>query len=609
MKHRIVLFLKLSFTALLAAAQSFTAKIEPVGGYYRLTFTVASNHAEGFTPPNLSAFEKLSGPMTSTFSSYQMVNGRSSHESSTTFTYILSAKKSGNLTIGAASVKVNGKVLHSAPVTLHATAGSTAGSGSQSGQGRQGRSEDDEPIEVQQAGSAVTQRDLFIDVTPSRTRVMEQEAVLLTYRIHSRVGVGLANTQLTTKPDFKGLISHELPLPGNQIQTTIEQRNGTTYRTGTILQYVIFPQQAGKLTIPSITFDCTVVQQDHTLDLADAFFNGGGSIGVQVRRTVSEAHLQIDSLPQPKPAAFAGAVGRFSLSGKVLNPTLRTNDVATYRLTVKGVGNLRLITPPVVTFPQDFDSYDAKTTDQTKVTAEGLDGQLTFDYTFVPRNVGKYTIPAIEFAYYDTETHSYRTLRTQPVELQVEKGERSNDDVDRQLALLRSDIRDIHTAQHTGGPSQSFVWGSWAYRLLEAILLAAFALAAWLLRRMQSRRADVTTRKRSRAAKTALARLDKAEKSLQADTRQGYAEIGAALSGFLCDALNLQTAETDKEHALPLLLQRGADAATAEAFFQVVDDCQYAQYAPASDTEADECLQRARHTVGQLAGQLGRKVH
>ena len=266
MKQRIVLFLTLSLTALLAAAQSFTAKVEPAGGYYRLTFTVASDGVEDFTPPNLSAFEKLSGPMPSTFSSFQMINGRTSHESSTTYTYILSPKKSGKLTIGPATVKVKGKVLRSAPITLHATAANPSGSGSQSGQKQQGRNEDDEQIEVQQAGSAVSQRDLFIDMTPSRTRVMEQEAVLLTYRIHVRVGVGLSNTQLTTKPDFKGLISHELPLPGSQIQMTVERHNGTTYRTGTILQYVIFPQQAGKLTIPSITFDCTVVQQDRTLN-------------------------------------------------------------------------------------------------------------------------------------------------------------------------------------------------------------------------------------------------------------------------------------------------------------------------------------------------------
>lgn len=210
----------------------------------------------------------------------------------------------------------------------------------------------------------MTQRDLFIDVTPNRTRIREQEAVLLTYRIHVRAGVALSNTSLTQKPDFKGLISQEIPLPGNQIQTTIEHRGGATYRTGTILQYVVFPQKAGRITIPSITFDCAVLQQDHTMDLADAFFNGGGTVGVQVRRKVPEITLQVDALPQPKPANFSGAVGKFNLQGKLLTPNVRTNDVATYRITLNGLGNMKLISAPTVNFPKDFDTYDPKTNEK-----------------------------------------------------------------------------------------------------------------------------------------------------------------------------------------------------------------------------------------------------
>lgn len=419
-------------------AQSFKAHIEDVGGYYRLTFTIASNDANNFTPPSLSNFEVLSGPSTSTFSNYQIINGHASHSETTTFTYILSARKSGKITIGPASIRVNGKSVHSNSVTLNAQANHSASNGPHSPNVGTNNS-------VQQAGSSVTNNDLFIDVTPSRTTVHEQEAVLLTYRIHARVGVGLSNTSLTQKPDFKGLISQEIPLPGNQIQTYIEHRNGRTYRTGTILQYVVFPQTSGKLTIPSITFDCAVVQQDNTMDLADAFFNGGGTISVQVRRSVAPITLQVEALPQPRPAKFSGAVGKFNIQAQLLNKTIKTNDVATYRITLNGLGNLKLISAPQVKFPSDFDTYDAKTTDNTKATANGLHGQLTFDYTFVPRNVGDYAIPATEFVFFDTESNSYKTIRTQAITLHVEKGERSNADVDKQLALLKSDIRPLHT--------------------------------------------------------------------------------------------------------------------------------------------------------------------
>ena len=242
-------------------AQSFTAKIEDIGGYYRLSFTVSSCSASNFTPPSLSAFEVLSGPNESTFRNYQIVNGRSSSSESTTYTYILSARQSGRINIGAASVHVGGKTLRSNAISVNAKKGSEQ-NGSHGGQQGGRGSQTIDNGGVQQAGSAVTQRDLFIDVTPNRTRIREQEAVLLTYRIHVRAGVALSNTSLTQKPDFKGLISQEIPLPGNQIQTTIEHRGGATYRTGTILQYVVFPQKAGTFIYNPALFFFSGIKQE-----------------------------------------------------------------------------------------------------------------------------------------------------------------------------------------------------------------------------------------------------------------------------------------------------------------------------------------------------------
>lgn len=576
-------------------AQSFSGKIEDVGGYYRLTYTVTSSDAQGFTPPSLAAFDVLSGPSTSTFSSYQMVNGRSSHSETTSYTYILSAKKGGRITIGPASIRVGGRTLHSRPLTLNARVGQSGGASGSSSHARGGAQP--EPDDLQQAGSSVTQRDLFIDVTPSRTRVKEQEAVLLTYRIHARVGVGLANTQLTQKPDFKGLISQEIPLPGNQIQTNIEHRGGTTYRTGTILQYVIFPQQSGRLDIPSIKFDCTVIQQDHSMDFADAFFNGGGNIGVQVSRTVPVTSIQVEPLPQPKPAGFSGAVGRFTIEGKVINPQVRTNDVATYRITLNGLGNLKLITPPKVTFPNDFDSYDAKTNENTRVTANGLTGQLTFDYTFVPRNVGRYTIPAIEFVYFDTESGAYKTIRTAPVTLDVKKGARSNADVDKQLALLRSDIRDIHPAG-SAGSSWSLGWGSGLYWLLLVLICALCGAALYGGQRYARALGNVAHRRSSGAARQARQRLREAERLLTSPRASDfYAAVSKALTGFVADLCNAEQASLGREQIRQLLTDRGVAEADVKAFDSVLETCEYAQFAPGADTQRQALYDEALRLI------------
>lgn len=602
MLRKILIMLAVLILPLQAWSQRFSASIEDVGGYYRLSFTINASGVSGFTPPSLSAFEILSGPSSYSSSSYQMINGKTSHSESTTYTYVLSARKSGHVTIGPASISVNGRTVRSNSISVNVQGGGGQGGNASGGQSNHQASTSQQASSgVQQAGSPVTQRDLFIDVTPSRTRVKEQEAVLLTYRIHSRVGVGLSNTSLMQKPDFKGLISQELPLPGNQIQTSLERRGNATYRTGTILQYVVFPQKSGNIVIPSITFNCAVVQQDNTMDLADLFFNGGGTMSVQVKRTVPQITLHVDPLPSPRPANFSGAVGKFSISSKMLNPTVKTNDVATYRITLSGLGNLKLITAPTINFPKDFDTYDAKTNDNTKVSTSGLHGELTFDYTFVPRNVGDYTIPSVSFVYFDTATNSYQTLHTQPIHLHVAKGERSNADVDKQLALLKSDIRPLHEIE-TGS---IFAWGKAGFWVLVALwIIAAFAVwcftNAW-----NASRADVIGRKQRNAGKQTMKRLRAAQAILSGKaTGDFHAAVINALHGFIADTFNIGQADLSTERIQAELSERGIDASLTDRLLKLIETCQYAQYAPGSSQDKQATFDEAVSVINSLTHEL-----
>lgn len=598
MSRKILYLLVALLLPLQGLAQRFTASIEDVGGYYRLSFTINALGATNFTPPSLAAFDILNGPSSYTSSNYQMINGKTSHSESKTFTYILSAHKSGRITIGPASISVNGRTIHSNPISINVKGNSSQGGSASRQNSSHANTQQQEGNGVQQSGSPVTQRDLFIDVTPSRTRVKEQEAVLLTYRIHSRVGVGLSNTSLMQKPDFKGLISQELPIPGNQIQTSLEHRGGTTYRTGTILQYVVFPQKSGNIVIPSITFNCAVIQQDNTMDLADLFFNGGGTMSVQVKRTVPQITLHVDPLPSPRPTNFSGAVGKFSLNGKVLNPTVKTNDVATYRITLSGLGNLKLITAPIVEFPKDFDTYDAKTNDNTKVSANGLHGELTFDYTFVPRNVGDYTIPAVNFVYFDTSTNSYQTIHTQPIHLHVAKGERSNADVDKQLALLKSDIRPLHEAD-----SESiFAWGKMGFWLLIALWIASF-IGVWnFTNAWNTDRADIIGRRQRNAGKQTIKRLRTAQSILTGKSQGDFhAAIMNALNGFIADTFNIGQSDINTESIQALLTQRGTDAILIDRLLKLIENCQYAQYAPGSSQDKQATYDEAVDVINSLS--------
>lgn len=602
LRHTLYLFVLTLLFALPATAQTFKASVEDLGGQYRVVFTVTDNDAEDFTPPSLADFDVLSGPYTSSMSSYQFINGKASHTSSKTYTYILAPRRAGNLTIGAASVRVGGKTLRTRPVSVKSSGASTANQGgnTQGGGAAQGRAAQPEP-QLQEAGASVSQRDLFIDVTPSRTKVREQEAVLLTYRVHARSGVGLSQTSLTQKPDFKGLISQEIPLAVNQIEMHNETRGGVLYKAGTILQYVVFPQQSGRITIPSITFSTTVVQQQRDIDLIDAFFNGGGMVGVEVRRTVKPITLDVSKLPEPKPANFSGAVGKFMMKGAVQTPNVRTNDVATYRITLNGLGNLKLITPPNVSFPKDFETFDPKTSDNTKVTAQGLHGELTFDYTFVPRNVGQYTIPATEFVFFNTETGEYQTLHTEPVTLDIKKGTKSTSDVDRQLALLNSDIRAARTPEQP----TLLAWGSGAYILVYLLVALVGVVALVVAGKYSAASLNLTERRKRGAGRAAERRLRDAKKWLAgSDTAPFYDEVTAALTRFVSDTFNVGQGELGEDRIRALFAERGVDEALTQRFVSLIEECRFAQYAPGAGENRQTIYDEASALINELQSAL-----
>lgn len=72
---------------------------------------------------------------------------------------------------------------------------------------------------------------------------------------------------------------------------------------------------------------------------------------------------------------------------------MKAGEPVTLRVVVGGNGNLKLLKQPVVGFPKDFDKYDAKVIDKTRLTANGVEGNMIYDFLAVPRNQGTYTIP------------------------------------------------------------------------------------------------------------------------------------------------------------------------------------------------------------------------
>lgn len=565
-----------------------------VGDKFRVQFTVNTQNVSNFSAPDFKGFSVIYGPSTSTQSSFQMINGKTSQSSSITYTYILLAQNSGTFTIGAATVHSEGATIHSNSVKVKVVAAGKGGGNPQQQQyygnngGQQRQQSNSCSNQPSSTANHISAEDLFMTATASRTSIYEQEAVLVTYKLYARVDL----IQLEGKlPTLDGFQIQEIPLPRNK-QLTFETYKGRDYSSVVWSQYVLFPQKSGTLTIPPITYEGVVRFQNTAIDPFEAYFNGtGGVIEVKKNITTPAITLHVSPLPE-KPEGFSGAVGHFSVSSSINGTEVSTNDAVSIKLNVAGSGNMKLIGTPVLEWPKDFETYDPKVTDDFSLTTSGLKGTKTFEFLAVPRHPGKYTIPAAKFIYFDTATHSYKTLTTEPYTINVKKGQGGggqsvNYTGQEDVNELAKDIRFIkQTDGRMVTPGDAF-FGSLKYWLCYLIPLLLFFVALVIGQKSLKANANVARSRGKKANKKAVKRL-KTAKTLLEQKKQGdfYDEVMRALWGYIADKLNMPQESLNKDNIQTELTGRQVPQELIDQFIKSLNDCEFARYAPSSDVDA-----------------------
>lgn len=587
--RKIIFLLLLTVTAWQMQAANkvtFTASAPDVvvsGDQFRLEFTVNTQQVKDFRAPSISGFDVLMGPSRSQQSSTQIINGKVSSSRSITFTYILMAGKEGTYTIPAASIEAEGEKIFSNSIQIKVLPADQSTGGNAGG--KQGGVSSSRS---QQAGSKITKDDLFITATASKTTVHEQEAILLTYKVYTLVNL----RQLYGKmPDLKGFHTQEVQLP-QQKTFKLEHYKGRNYNTTVWSQYILFPQQTGKLEIPSITFDGVIAQQTFSEDPFDAFFNGGGYVEVKKKIVTPKLTINVEPLPA-KPANFSGGVGDFKISSSINATEVKTNDAVTIKLTLSGVGNMKLINTPEVKFPQDFEIYDPKVTDNYDLTNNGLSGTKTFEYLAIPRHAGNFTIPPIEFTYFDLKSNSYKTLKTQAYNLKVEKGQGNADQVisdftnKESVKVLGKDIRFIKLGDTTLYPKGKFFFGTVGYYLWYIIPLLLFVVFVILYRNRAKENANVAKMKTKKANKVATKRMKLAGKLLAENKKnEFYDEVLKALWGYISDKLSIPVSQLSKDNIEAELAKYGVSEELVKEFIAALNECEFARYAPGNESEA-----------------------
>ena len=598
--NRILLILSV-LTTLVVSSFAQTVRLQApdvceVGRRINVSYVVDTQDVEDIQVGEFPGFELLYGPSTSSQSSFQMVNGKTTHSSTITFTYVLLAEKEGDYTLPSASVKVNGKTIRSGTAAIQVLPSSGASQGASSGRGSASQNH-------RHADGDLSDSDLFITATASKSKIFEQEAVVLTYKLYTLVNVRQLSGDM---PELDGFHCQELNSKA-QMQLKYERYNGRNYGTAIWRQYVLFPQKSGRMTIPSISFDAEVEVTNPNADPFDIFF-GGGSLTQMLRKTLRTPEIEIDvtPLPLPAPSNFSGAVGKFSMTGSLTPEQLDANDAASMRIVISGQGNMKLMKAPVVDAPKDFEVYTPKETDKTSNTAGGAKGNVVFDYVIVPRHGGKYSIPPVEFVYFNPESEKYVTLRTDSFHLAVAKGNpvaggpsaREKED----LRVLSSDIHYINIRKADIRERVDGFFGTASYIMIHVGATALFLVLLAIFYRRAKANADIARKRGKRAGKDATKRLKLARKLLKNhEAGPFYEETLRALLGYAGDKLNIPMTHLSKENVREALSARGVEESLIRQYMDVLESCEFARFAPGDPMATmDKIYESATQAINNL---------
>ena len=608
MRKFVLTFIYFAMAAAAALAQ-VTFKIEAprqaeVGQQIRVRYVANTTDVEDIQVNDFNGFKVAYGPSTSRSSNFSMINGKTTQSSTLTFTYVLVATQEGTHKLPEATITVDGKSIKSNSASIEVLPASNSGNGNNHNGGQGGQSAQSGRSGGASSGTSsqnIGAKDLYMTVTANKTKVYEQEAVLLTYKLYTLVNIQQIAGEI---PQLDGFHVQELDAK-QQMSLKYERVNGRNYGTAIWRQYVLFPQKSGKLKIPSVTFDTQIEVQNTSMDPFDVFF-GGGSLMQVVRKSITapSCELEVMPLPSPKPNNFTGAVGHFSISGSLTPEELKTNDAATLRLVVSGYGNMKLMTAPKVKFPQDFEIYDPKETDKTTYTSAGAKGNKVYDYVAVPRHGGTFHIPAVEFCYFDLDSKSYKTLTTDSMTIQVAKGKghTSNASVEQEdLKVLGNDIRYIKMGGMNVERGKGLTFGSRAYWLVYPALLL-MALCALVLGKRILRNGNL----RQRASKVASKRLRNAAKLMkQGQDDLFYEEVMRALLGYAADKLNISMSQLTKDNVAEAMAEHKVPDELIQNYTDIMAECEFARFAPGEPAaKMEKMYSDASETINKLEASI-----
>ena len=557
-----------------------------------LVFSI-NNEGDNFVAPKFTGF-KADGPFINkgNQTSITIVNGRMTQkrEISTQVIYYLTPTKKGTFTIGSASIEYNGTVYKSQPIKIKIT--DPIQMPSYPGQN---------PRQQQQQNYNFGEGIHLVGELSTKNPYVN-EPVTVIYKLYFPYNSSVSNFRNFQAPKYEDFWSQYIDI--KQLRAEKGKFNGKDYSMVVLRKVILYPLEAGAKKIEPFKIDIDAEVPTGRRD----FFGQYEMTAIEKSLSTGMQTINVKPLPENgKPASFTGAVGEFDFVVKPSKTSLKAGESLDLEVSVSGKGNLKLFTLPKPVVPSALEMYDPAHTENVQTPVTGMTGKISDKYTIIPQFKGKYTIKPMEFSYYDLVSKSYKTITSKEITIDVAEGDGTfvaNTPSANKQAIQKKEVFQFNKlkTEFVSASREDFLGSGLFYSLLFApLLLIPIVMIA--RKQKEAKDADVVgnrVRNNNRLVKKYLLEA----KKQMGDKVPFYMAMEKALHNFLKAKLHIETVEMSKDNIIELLQQRNASEQSISQFMELMNDCEFARYAPATDIAMTNDFERAVERISELEKQL-----
>ncbi len=552
----------------------FTASSEnvvEVGKIFQVSFEINDNPTS-FNPPDFENFDVLSGPSSSSFSSTQYINGKTTNKTTSTYTYTVSAPNPGEFIIKEAEVTVDGNSYRSNSLKIKILG--------ETGQNNQ--------IKETQGNLKYTNEDFFIRTQYSKLTVFNGEFIIAVSKIY--VKKEFHNIIETNFHDFKGFKLEIMEAP-RQLNFRNEIIKGQKYKVALLKKVFLFAQKPGNYIISPYTVELKIRKKDG--QTRDVFGNLVDKYKIINKKlSTGKTKIIVKGLPKPVPENFSGITGNnFKIVSNLEKSKIKTDDGTNLKITVSGKGKIYLLNDLTLKLPEGLSFFKPEIEKSEKYSETGLYGERSFNYLIVGNNDGSYKIAPVEFTYFNSITGKYETIFAREHELIVGKGTGFNEVLDVSKDVTVKDIRYISNNNISLKKQGKGFVGTSLYYFSFLILFGMFSAIILVLKKRENANSDIKAFKMKRANEVSKKRLNLALKHMKGNDKNAfYKEILNAVWGYLSDKLSVPADALTKDSVEDILKEKNADIGLIIKLQSLIEICGYAQYSPVGEEGSPEVV-------------------